>query len=160
MKRTIAIVAGGDSSEHDVSLRSAEGIMSFMDKDKYDCFVVEIKAGRWTVAYKDENCHIDRNDFSFTASDGKHEFDFAYITIHGTPGENGILQGYFDLIGIPYSTSDVLVESLTFNKFALNNFLKAYPELHLADSILVRKDSVSPALSNPTRAAAASASPR
>lgn len=139
MKRTIAIVAGGDSSEHDVSLRSAEGIMSFMDKDKYDCFVVEIKAGRWTVAYKNENCHIDRNDFSFTASDGKHEFDFAYITIHGTPGENGILQGYFDLIGIPYSTSDVLVESLTFNKFALNNFLKAYPELHLADSILVRK---------------------
>ena len=139
MKRTIAIVAGGDSSEHDVSLRSAEGIMSFMDKDKYDCFVVEIKAGRWTVAYKDENCHIDRNNFSFTASDGKHEFDFAYITIHGTPGENGILQGYFDLIGIPYSTSDVLVESLTFNKFALNNFLKAYPELHLADSILVRK---------------------
>ena len=75
MKRTIAIVAGGDSSEHDVSLRSAEGIMSFMDKDKYDCFVVEIKAGRWTVAYKDENCHIDRNDFSFTASDGKHEFE-------------------------------------------------------------------------------------
>ena len=91
------------------------------------------------MAYKDETCHIDRNDFSFTASDGKHEFDFAYITIHGTPGENGILQGYFDLIGIPYSTSDVLVESLTFNKFALNNFLKAYPELHLADSILVRK---------------------
>ncbi|MFW5584601.1 MAG: ATP-grasp domain-containing protein, partial [Bacteroidales bacterium] len=66
-------------------------------------------------------------------------FDFAYITLHGTPGENGILQGYFDLIGLPYSTSDVLVEALTFNKFALNNFLRAYPDLHISDSVLVRQ---------------------
>ena len=108
MKRTIAIVAGGDSSEHDVSLRSAEGILSFMDKDKYDCYVVEVKTGNWKVEYNNETCHIDRSDFSFIASDGRHTFDFAYITIHGTPGENGILQGHFDLIGLPYSTSDVL----------------------------------------------------
>ena len=127
MKRTIAIVAGGDSSEHDVSLRSAEGILSFMDKDKYDCYVVEVKTGNWKVEYNNETCHIDRSDFSFIASDGRHTFDFAYITIHGTPGENGILQGYFDLIGLPYSTSDVLVEALTFNKCELNNFLRAYP---------------------------------
>lgn len=139
MKRTIAIVAGGDSSEHDVSLRSAEGILSFMDTEKYNSYVVEIQAGTWTVNYLGEVCAIDRNDFSFTASDGRHEFDFAYITIHGTPGENGILQGYFDLIGLPYSTSDVLVEALTFNKFALNNYLRAYSDLHLSDSILVRK---------------------
>lgn len=145
MKRTIAIVAGGDSSEHDVSLRSAEGILSFMDKDKYDCYVVEVKTGNWKVEYNNETCHIDRSDFSFIASDGRHTFDFAYITIHGTPGENGILQGYFDLIGLPYSTSDVLVEALTFNKFALNNFLRAYPELHISDSVLIRKgDTVTP----------------
>ena len=140
MKRTIAIVAGGDSSEHDVSMRSAEGLLSFMDTAKYDCYVVEIKAGDWHVNYKAERYLIDKNDFSFKAADGRHEFDFAYITIHGTPGENGILQGYFDLVGLPYSTSDVLVESLTFNKFALNNFLRAYPELHLSDSVLLRKD--------------------
>ncbi len=139
MKRTIAIVAGGDSSEHDVSLRSAEGILSFMDTDKYDCYVVEMTGKDWNVRYGTEVCPIDRNDFSFTAGDGHHTFDFAYITIHGTPGENGILQGYFDLIGMPYSTSGVLVEALTFNKFALNNFLRAYPELTLSDSILVRK---------------------
>lgn len=139
MKRTIAIVAGGDSSEHDVSLRSAAGIFSFMDKEKYDCFVVEMKGTEWIARYGTEACRIDRNDFSFEAADGRHGFDFAYITIHGTPGENGILQGYFDLIGLPYSTSDVLVESLTFNKFALNNFLRAYPELHISDSLLLRK---------------------
>lgn len=144
MKRTIAIVAGGDSSEHDVSLRSAEGILSFMDAEKYNCYLVVVKTGNWNVAYNGEICLIDRNDFSFTASDGRHEFDFAYITIHGTPGENGILQGYFDLIGLPYSTSDVLVEALTFNKFALNNFLRAYPELHISDSILIRKGDALP----------------
>lgn len=139
MKRKIAIVAGGDSSEHDVSLRSAEGILSFMDKEKYDCHVVEIKGRDWKVHYGDERLDVDRNDFSFHAADGHHAFDFAYITIHGTPGENGILQGYFDLIGMPYSTSDVLVESLTFNKYALNNFLRAYPDIHIADSLLLRK---------------------
>lgn len=139
MKRNIAIVAGGDSSEHDVSLRSAEGIVSFMDTEKYNCYVVEVKTGNWTVFYNHEKCRVDTSDFSFTASDGYHTFDFAYITIHGTPGENGILQGYFDLIKMPYSTSDVLVEALTFNKFALNNFLRAYPQLHISDSVLVRK---------------------
>ena len=139
MKRTIAIVAGGDSSEYGVSLRSAEGLLSFMDKEKYDCYVVEFKGKDWRVHYGEEIIAIDRNDFSFTANDGHHSFDFAYITIHGTPGENGILQGYFDLIGMPYSTSDVLVESLTFNKFALNNYLRAFPEVHISDSVLVRR---------------------
>ncbi|MEE0904698.1 MAG: D-alanine--D-alanine ligase [Prevotellamassilia sp.] len=139
MKPMIAIVAGGDSSEHDVSLRSAEGLMSFMDKEKYRCYVVELTAAHWTVDYEGETCPVNHEDFSFQASDGHHVFDFAYITIHGTPGENGILQGYFDLIGLPYSTSDVLVESLTFNKYALNNFLRAFPEVHVSDSVLVRK---------------------
>ena len=135
----IAIVAGGDSSEHDVSLRSAEGLMSFMDKEKYRCYVVELTAAHWTLDYEGETCPVNHEDFSFQASDGHHVFDFAYITIHGTPGENGILQGYFDLIGLPYSTSNVLVESLTFNKYALNNFLRAFPEVHVSDSVLVRK---------------------
>lgn len=144
MKRTIAIVAGGDSSEHDVSLRSAEGILSFMDNEKYNSYLVEMRGSSWTVHYQGEDCPILRDDFSFEASDGHHNFDFAYITIHGTPGENGILQGYFDLIGLPYSTSNVLVEALTFNKYALNNFLRAFPELNLAPSVLVRKGEAIP----------------
>lgn len=142
MKRTIAIVAGGDSSEHDVSLLSAQGLLSFMDHDKYDCYVVEITGTDWQAHYGDERCAIDRNDFSFNAADGRHTFDFAYITIHGTPGENGILQGYFDLIRLPYSTSDVLVESLTFNKYALNNFLRSVPEIRVSASVLLRQDEV------------------
>ena len=81
------------------------GLMSFMDSRKYDVYIVEIKGNIWIAHYGKEDCPIDHNDFTFTAKDGKHAFDFAYITIHGTPGENGILQGYFDLIGIPYSTS-------------------------------------------------------
>lgn len=145
MKKVIAIVAGGYSSEHDVSLRSAEGILSFMDNEKYDSYVVDIEKNSWTAIYEDERCPIDRSDFSFTAKDGHHKFDFAYVTIHGTPGENGILQGYFDLINMPYSTSDVLVEAMTFNKFALNNFLRSFPELHISDSVLVRKGDPMPA---------------
>ncbi len=145
MKRQIAIVAGGDSSEHDVSLMSAEGILSFMDKSKYDCYVVEMKGTDWYVHYGMQKLRINRDDFSFETKEGRHCFDFAYITIHGTPGENGILQGYFDLIGMPYSTSDVLVEALTFNKFALNNFLRSFPDLHISDSVLVRRGEPMPA---------------
>ncbi len=138
MKKKIAVVAGGYSSEYGVSLRSAEGVLSFIDSDKYDCTLVEICAKTWTAHYGKERVEINREDFSFTASDGKHTFDFAYITIHGTPGEDGILQGYFDLIGLPYSTSNLLVEALTFNKFVLNNTLRCIPELHVSDSMLVR----------------------
>ncbi len=139
MKRIIAIVAGGDSSEHDVSMRSAQGIMSFIDKDRYDSFVVELKGLVWQALLPDgSRADIDRNDFSFTTPQGKTKPDFAYITIHGTPGENGILQGYFDLLKLPYSTSGVLVEALTFNKFTLNNYLKSWG-VKVADSILLRK---------------------
>lgn len=138
-KKTIAIVAGGYSSEHDVSLRSAESLLSFMDNSRYDCYVVDLERDSWTVQYNGATLPVDRNDFSFQAADGRHHFDFAYITIHGTPGEDGLLQGYFDMIGMPYSTSGVLVESLTFNKFALNNFLRAFPDCHLAPSLLLRK---------------------
>ena len=144
-KRTVAIVAGGYSSEHDVSLRSAAGLLSFMDNEKYDCYIVDLERDGWTALYCDERCDVDKNDFSFVASDGRHAFDFAYITIHGTPGEDGVLQGYFDMIGMPYSTSGVLVEALTFNKFALNNFLRAQADFHVSPSFLFRKGEALPA---------------
>ena len=140
MKR-IAIICGGDSSEHDVSLRSGAGIYSFFNKEQYDCYVVDLKKGDWHVNLPDGNtADIDKNDFSFTDNGEKKTFtfDYAYITIHGTPGETGQLQGYFDLIGLPYSTSSVLVEALTFDKFALNNYLRSFG-ISVADSILVRK---------------------
>ena len=139
MKKTIAIVAGGDSSEHDVSLRSAEGIYSFLDKERYEVYIIEIKGMAWEAQLKDgSRSNVDRNDFSFMEGDKRIRPDFAYITIHGTPGENGILQGYFDLIHLPYSTSDVLVEAMTFNKFTLNQYLKGFG-VSVSESLIVRK---------------------
>ncbi len=139
MKKTIAIVAGGDSSEHDVSLRSAEGIHSFLDKERYEVYIIEIKGMTWETHLKDgSRSNVDRNDFSFMEGGKRIRPDFAYITIHGTPGENGILQGYFDLIHLPYSTSDVLVEAMTFNKFTLNLYLKGFG-VSVSESLIVRK---------------------
>ena len=139
MKKHIAIIAGGDSSEHDVSLRSAAGILSFMDVEKYDCHIVEQRGNAMHVLIEDQKTPVNLHDFSYIHQDERCTFDFAYITIHGTPGENGILQGYFDLIGMPYSTSGVLVEALTFNKFALNNYLRSLPQLYVSDSLMVRR---------------------
>ena len=139
MKRTIAIVCGGDSSEHDVSLRSAQGLYSFFDKERYNVYIVDIKGLDWHVELPDgTTAKIDRNDFSFVEDGQKKLFDYAYITIHGTPGENGLLQGYFELIDLPYSTSGVLVEALTFDKFVLNQYLRGYG-VSVADSLLIRK---------------------
>ena len=139
MKRTIAIVCGGDSSEHDVSLRSAQGLYSFFDKERYNVYIVDMKGLDWHVELHDgTTAKIDRNDFSFIEDGEKKTFDYAYITIHGTPGENGLLQGYFDLIGLPYSTSGVLVEAMTFDKFVLNQYLRGYG-VSVADSLLIRK---------------------
>ncbi len=139
MKRIIAIVAGGDSSEHDVSMRSAEGIYSFIDQDKYTLYIVELTRQKWEALLPDgTRASVDKNDFSFVHDGQKIIPDFAYITIHGTPGENGILQGYFDLIGIPYSTCDVLVSAMTFSKFTLNQYLKGYG-VRVAESMLVNK---------------------
>lgn len=139
MKRTIAIVAGGDSSELPVSLRSAQGIYSFIDKEKYSLYVVEIQGLRWEVQLPNgEKAPIDRNDFSFRNGTQKITFDFAYITIHGTPGENGILQGYFDLLKMPYSCCGVLAAALTFDKFVCNHYLSAFG-IRISDSILLRK---------------------
>jgi D-alanine-D-alanine ligase len=138
-KRTIAIVCRGDSSEHDVSLRSAQGLYSFFDHDRYNIFIVDIKGLDWHVNLPDGTTEkIDKNDFSFKYDGKTVWFDYAYITIHGTPGENGIMQGYFDLLHMPYSTSSVLVEALTFDKFALNNYMRAFG-VNVADSILLHR---------------------
>jgi D-alanine-D-alanine ligase len=138
MKKNIAIVAGGDSSEVVVSLKSASGLNSFMDKERYNIFIVTIVGKIWQVELSEnEKRVIDKNDFSFSINGVKTVFDFAYITIHGTPGENGILQGYFDLIGVPYSCCGVLAAALTFNKFTCNTYLKGFG-VKVAESLVLR----------------------
>ena len=139
MKRNIAILCGGDSSEHDVSLRSAQGLYSFFDKERYNVYIVDIKGVDWHVDLDNGDVvNIDKNDFSFKLNGKTVWFDYAYITIHGTPGENGIMQGYLDLLHMPYSTSNVLVEALTFDKYALNNYLRGFG-VNVAKSLLLRR---------------------
>ena len=139
MKRNIAIVAGGDTSEIVVSLRSAQGIYSFIDKEKYNLYIVEMEGRRWEVQLPDGNkVPVDRNDFSFMNGTEKVVFDFAYITIHGTPGEDGRLQGYFDMMRIPYSCCGVLAAAITYDKFACNQYLKAFG-VRIAESLLLRQ---------------------
>ena len=140
MKKKIAIIAGGNSSEVIVSLKSAQGIYSFIDKKTYEIYIVTLIEKKWSVKLEDETeVDIDKNDFSFILNEEKILFDFAYITIHGTPGENGILQGYFDLIGLPYSCCGVLAAAITFNKFTCNQYLKGFG-IPVATSILLRKN--------------------
>ncbi len=138
-KRNIAIVCGGDSSEHDVSMRSAQGLYSFFDKERYNIYVVDVKGQDWHVDLQNgDMAKIDKNDFSFKMDGKTVTFDYAYITIHGTPGENGLMQGYFELLHIPYSTSGVLVEAMTFDKYVLNNYLRGFG-VNVAESVLLRR---------------------
>ena len=145
MKRVIAIVAGGDSSENPVSLRSAATILEHMDKDKYEPYILEVEGKNWQVHVREGvTAPVDRNDFSFSMDGTKKMFDYAYITIHGTPGENGVFEGYLRLMRIPFSTCDVLASALTFNKYMLNKAMKTFG-VNVSESIRIRKgDKVDP----------------
>ncbi|MDR0611885.1 MAG: D-alanine--D-alanine ligase [Dysgonamonadaceae bacterium] len=141
-KKNIAIVAGGYSSEMVVSMKSAQGIQSFIDPERYTSYIVLITREKWVALLPDNReSPIDKNDFGFTSAGVKIRFDFAYITIHGTPGEDGLLQGYFDMLGLPYSGCGVLAASLTFNKYFCKNYLRNFG-VQVAASVLLRKGEV------------------
>lgn len=139
MKRNVAVIAGGDSAEIVISLQTAGHIFNTLDKDLYNPYLIELKEVEWNVKIENEFYPIDKNDFSFTKDGIKIKFDFAYIAIHGTPGENGILQGYLQLLRIPHSTCDVLSSALSFNKHACNSYLKSLG-FKFAKSVLLKKD--------------------
>lgn len=140
MKKIIAIIAGGDSSEHDVSMRSAAGISSWIDREKFEVFTIEVRGLEWNAhLHSGKLSPVALHNFTFLDEYNKRiKPDYAYITIHGTPGENGIMQGYFDLLHIPYSTSSLLVEAMTFDKFTLNQYLKGFG-VKVAEEVLLRK---------------------
>ena len=142
-KKIIAIVAGGDSSEHDVSLRSAAGINSWVDRERFIPYIVEVSHQGWEAHLEDgSKSPVNRHDFTFVDEQGQTlRPDFVYITIHGTPGENGILQGYFELLGIPYSSCSLLVAAMTFDKFVCNQYLKGFG-VRVAESLLIREQPV------------------
>lgn len=142
MKRNIAIVWGGYSSEVVVSAKSMAGVYSFLDKEKYNIYKVKIVKEGWTVEIDGEIYPVDKNDFTFLCPRQKEkvQFDFAFIIIHGSPGEDGHLQAYFDMLDIPYSTCGMMASSLTMNKFVCNNFLKNFG-IRVANSLYLNKDS-------------------
>lgn len=139
MKKNIAIVAGGDSSEHIISINSAKQVNEVLDKEKYNIYTVIIKETKWIVngdSFKD--VIVDKNDFSFSLNNQKIKFDCALIIIHGTPGEDGKLQGYFDTLKIPYTSSSTLASAITFNKIFSKNYLKSF-DIPLAKFVSLKK---------------------
>ena len=136
--KNIAVVCGGYSKESVISLRSAEQIASVIESD-YSAYTVLITRDAWNAKIGDKMYPIDRNDFTFSLDGKKISFDAVFMAIHGTPGEDGMLQSYFDMLNIPYTTCNAFVSALTFNKFACKVFLKEY-DILTADAILLRRN--------------------
>lgn len=127
MKKNIAVVYGGDSSEFVVSVKSSENVYKAIDPAIYKVWKVQIQGLNWEVYENGQViANVDKSDFSFVKDGEKIRFDFAYITIHGTPGEDGKLQGYFELVKVPYSTCGVYSSALTFNKYFCSNYLRTF----------------------------------
>ncbi len=136
--RTIAVVAGGNSSEYEISIKSASEVRNVLSL-KYLVYIIIIRGTNWYWEDPRGRYHnIDKNDFTLKTDDQKLRFDAAFIAIHGTPGENGLLQGYFDMMGIPYTSCGAFVSALTFNKQACKLYLKDYG-IDMAEAILIRK---------------------
>ena len=141
-KPNIAVISGGDSSEFIVSVKSGANVYQAIDSGKYNPWLIQMRGKEWIVLQDDKKiADIDKADFSFVYHSQKVTFSFAYITIHGTPGEDGILQGYFDLLEIPYSTCNVHTSSLTFNKWFCNNYLASF-KIKMAKSIKISKGEI------------------
>ncbi len=139
MKQQIAVIAGGDSSEFQVSVRSGINVFNAIDRSQFDPWLIHMQEDRWQVMEGDMPvADVDKSDFSFELQGRRIQPDFAYITIHGTPGEDGILQGYFELMRIPYSTCNVQVSGLTFNKWHCSNFLRSFG-VTMADSVKLNR---------------------
>ena len=137
--QTIAIVAGGDSSEFEVSVKSATEVGKRLSS-KYITYIIMIKGTNWYWEDQKGRYHnIDKNDFTLVSDDFRIRFDAVFIAIHGTPGENGLLQGYFDMMDIPYTSCDAFCSALTFNKHACKLYLKEYG-IPMAKAILIRND--------------------
>lgn len=125
MKKKIAITAGGDSGEYSISMQSARMVANHIDKTKYQVYIIEIKGSNWNyLSGENKNIPIDKNDFSLSINGEKINFDLVFNMIHGSPGENGKLQGYLDMLALPYTTGNAINSALTFNKAYCNQIVK------------------------------------
>ena len=151
MIKSVVVIYGSDSSEWEVSVRSGEFTASQIDGDRYDVYEMFARFGEWSVrAYRrgggervvipeGERPMVDKTDFSAFVGGEKVKFDYAYIMQHGTPGENGLMQGYLEMIGVPHSGCNAFVAAITFDKFSCKSYLKDVDFVKCADDIFVRK---------------------
>ena len=138
MKKRIAIITGGNVSERGISLKSARTVQAHMNKDRYEVYVIELEGTDFLE--QDSRRVIDKNDFSYhTPSGEKIVFDLVYPMLHGHPAEDGCLQGYLELLEMPYVGCDAFVSALTFNKQACKNYLRPF-DVPMARSILLFKN--------------------
>jgi len=136
MKKNVALLAGGYSGEYVISIQSAETIDKNLDREKYDVYKIIIsREGWWHETADGEKIAVDKNDFTLTIKGEKIHFDVACIAIHGTPGEDGRLQGYLDMMAVPYTTCNAIVSALTFNKSYCNKVVKAFNIVNIANSV-------------------------
>jgi D-alanine-D-alanine ligase len=141
IKKNVALVAGGYSGEYEVSLNSAKNIAANLNTDKYQVYTILITRDRWFYQGEHDTIEVDKNDFSIQLNNSKINFDVAFITVHGTPGEDGKLQGYFDMLGIPYNTCDATTSAVTMNKAYTKTIVHSIKNLYTARSLqLFRKD--------------------
>lgn len=147
----IAVIYSSDSSEWEVSCRSGEFTASQIDGAKYNVYEIFARFGQWTLAaYRmkgtervlipvEERPHIDKNDFSVVLDGEKVKLDYAYIMQHGTPGENGLMQGYLEMLGVPHSGCNAFVAAITFDKFSCKSYLKDVDFVKCAEDMFFRK---------------------
>ena len=149
--KAIAVIYGSDSSEWEVSVRSGEFTASQLDGTRYDVYEVFARFGEWTLAAyrrnggarvaipEGERPAIDKTNFSAVVEGTEVRFEYAYIMQHGTPGENGLMQGYLEMIGIPHSGCNAFVSAMTFDKFSCKSYLKDVDFVRCADDMFIRK---------------------
>ena len=137
MKKNIALVMGGFSGEHDISIASGNQVYGQLDHTKYNVYKIVIDREGWYWEQDGKHLPVDRGDFTVTDNGSKVRFDLAFIIIHGNPGENGVLQGYFDMLGVKYTTCGFYTSALTFQKGYCNPVVKSFGIVKVAKSVLL-----------------------
>lgn len=149
--KSVVVIYGSDSSEWEVSVRSGEFTASQIDGTKYDVYEMFARFGSWSIAAyrknggerivipEQERPVVDKSDFSAVIDGEKVKFDYAYIMQHGTPGENGLMQGYLEMIEVPHSGCNAFVAAVTFDKYSCKSYLKDVDFVKCADDIFIRK---------------------
>jgi D-alanine-D-alanine ligase len=135
MKRNIAIVAGGDSGEYEISMKSGRVVFETIDREKFHPFLIHVRGSEWFSEINGKKFLINKNDFSLTMEDQTITFECVFCAIHGSPGENGKLPAYFEMLRIPYTSCDSAVSALTFNKNLCNKVVASWgvnvsPSMH------------------------------